>query len=99
MACSLDPEQLEGRLRRISEIGADSFLSADSSNGRHLLRFRADPKTRRRLEEIVAAESECCSFLDLRVDEAGNELVLCIDAPTHGGDIAAGLAAAFSARA
>ena len=96
MACTLNPEQLERRLKEIAEVAADSFVSAESSGGDHVLRFRADPETQRRLETIVAAEAECCSFLDLRVDDAGDELVLSIDAPARGRDTAAGLAAAFA---
>jgi hypothetical protein len=35
------------------------------------LRFRSDAATHKRLEEIVAAEAECCSFLGLELDEHG----------------------------
>jgi hypothetical protein len=50
---------------------------------------------RERLEEIVAAEAECCSFLDLALEEQSAELVLSIAAPKGGQAVADELAAAF----
>jgi hypothetical protein len=58
--------------------------------------FRADAATRRRLVEIVAAEAECCSFLELSLDRRGDELVLSIAAPRGAPALADGLAGAFA---
>lgn len=95
-ACSLDPERLGRRLSEIEAIGADALTSCEASTGRHVLRFRASDETRRRLEELVAAEAECCSFLDLALDEAGDELVLTVSAPSHAEEVATEFARAFS---
>jgi hypothetical protein len=95
VACSLGADALEGRLAVIAEIGADSLISRDAEGGRHLLRFRADAATRTRLEEIVAAEAECCSSLELSLDRNGDELVLAIGAPRNAQALADGLAKAF----
>ena len=51
---------------------------------------------RRQLEEIVAAESECCPFLELALAEEGDELVLSIAAPENAQEIADELAEAFT---
>ena len=99
MACTLNPEQLERRLEQISKVGAKSFIAAEVTGGRNVLRFRTDAETRRRLEEIVAAEAECCSFLDLEIEDGGGEMVLTIDAPARGRETADQLAAAFAASA
>ncbi len=99
IACSLGAGELEQRLAAIAEIGAESLVSHEVEGDRHLLRFRADANTRRRLEGIVAAEAECCSFLDLSLGEDGDELVLSIAAPEDGRAIADGLAKAFAAAA
>ena len=66
------------RLTEMRTIGGNALLGAD---GPRALRFRNDDATRARLEAIVAAESECCSFLgfDLKVD--GDTLELRITAP------------------
>ena len=95
IACSLDTDDLKRRLAAIAEIGAESLLGREADGGRHLLRFRSDAETRRRLEEIVAAEAECCSFLDLTLEERSGELVLSVAAPEDGQAVADELAAAF----
>lgn len=97
IACALGAGDLEQRLVTIAAIGADSLISRETDGTRHLLHFRADDATRRRLEEIVAAEAECCVFLDLSLSQRDGELVLSIAAPGDGQAVADGLAAAFGA--
>lgn len=96
MACSLDAGELEQRLAAIAEVGANNLISSDTADGSHLLRFPADTTTRRRLEDIVVAEAECCAFLDLSLSEEGDELHLSIGAPKDAQQIADELAGAFS---
>jgi hypothetical protein len=96
IACSLGANDLQRRLDEIAAVGAAGLIARDIENGKHRLRFRSDPKTRRRLEEIVAAEAECCSFLDLQLTERGGELVLTLTAPNDGQAVANELAAAFA---
>jgi len=96
IACSLGASDLRQRLDEIAEIGADSLIERSAEGGHHLLRFRSDPSTRRRLEAIVAAEAKCCSFLHLSLEEQGGELVLSVSAPQDGQPIADELAAAFA---
>jgi hypothetical protein len=96
IACSLDPGDLKRRLTAIAAIGAASLLGHESEGTRHLLRFRSDAATRRRLEEIVAAEAACCAFLDLKLEERGGELVLSVEAPEDAQPIADELAATFA---
>jgi hypothetical protein len=95
VACTLEAGALEQRLAAIAEIGADSLISRQAEDGRHLLRFRADAETRRRLEQIIAAEAECCSSLELSLDRA-TELVLSIAAPRDVQALADGLASALA---
>jgi hypothetical protein len=96
VACSLEANDLEQRLAAIAKIGSDSLLYRQFDGNRHLLGFRAGPTTRRRLEDIVAAEAKCCSFLDLSLSEKGEELVLSIAAPQDAQALADGLAGAFA---
>lgn len=95
VACSLSRGDLEQRLAEIAEAGTESLIEREGKDGRHLLRFRLDAPTRRRLEAILAAEAACCSFLDLSLSERGGELLLSIYAPKEGWQAADGLAAAF----
>ena len=94
-SCSLAPGELERRLEAIAAIGADGLTGRGMEDGRNVVRFRAEPETRRRLEGLVAAESKCCSFLDLELREEQGELLLSIDAPADARTVADGLAAAF----
>jgi len=96
VACSLGASELEGRLAAIGAVGGDSLISHEIEDNKHRMRFRADASTRRQLGEIVAAESECCSFLDLSLTHDGGALLLSISAPAQGQPIADELAAAFS---
>jgi hypothetical protein len=96
VACSLESNDLQRRLDEIAAVGAASLIDRGTENGKHRLLFRSDPRTRCRLEEIVAAEAECCSFLDLELTEHGGELVLTLTAPETGQTVADGLAAAFA---
>jgi hypothetical protein len=96
ISCSLGADDLQRRLEEIAAVGAAGLIAHDTENGKHRLRFRSDPSTRRRLEEIVAAEAQCCSFLDLELTEHEDELVLILTAPDDGQAVADELAAAFA---
>jgi hypothetical protein len=95
IACSLDRNALNARLAEAAEVGSAGLVSREQLAGRQVLRFRVDVQTRVRLEEIVSAERECCSFLKINLVERGTELELAIEAPAGGEATAAALAAAF----
>ncbi len=78
-------------------MGADGLLARRAEDARNVLRFRAGPELRERLRTIVAAEADCCSFLDLALTEEADELVLTIAAPADAQPIADELARAFAA--
>ena len=86
LACSLDAPALEERLAEMRALARDSLIAADSSG---VLRFRATPESRARLERIVAAEAECCAFLALDLREHDGELRLTITAPEGAEPVAA----------
>lgn len=96
IACSLGESDLQARLTEIAEVGAASLVGRGEEGGRHTLRFRPDPGTRRRLQEIVAAEAECCSFLALDLAEGDGELILTLAALAPGQPIADEMAIAFA---
>jgi hypothetical protein len=96
VACSLGTSELKRRLAAIGSLGSESLVSHEAEGGRQILRFRGGAVVRRRLEEIVAAESECCPFLDLSLDELDGMLVLSISAPEEARPVADQLTAAFT---
>jgi hypothetical protein len=63
-----------------------------------VLSFRPDPSLRERLEAVVAAESECCAFLDFEVEHGDDATVLTISAPNGGAEMVHELAAALAGR-
>lgn len=95
IACSLVAGELQQRLAEIAEVGASSLLSRAMDGNSHLLRFRQDPATQQQLEGIIAAEAECCAFLDLSLRENKGELVMSIAAPEDAQALADGFADAF----
>jgi hypothetical protein len=98
IACTLGVDDLQQRLDEIAALGADSLAGHESEDGAHILRFRPDERTHRRLEKIVAAEAQCCSFLDLSLTEREGELLLNIAATEGGEQLAEALALAFLQR-
>jgi hypothetical protein len=99
IACSLGDSELTQRLAAIAEVGTAALICHESKGDRHLLRFHSTAVVRAQLEEIVAAEAECCSFLDLSLREKRDELVLSIAAPEDRRAVAEELAKAFSGTA
>ncbi|HEX3735956.1 MAG TPA: hypothetical protein VHV53_00295 [Solirubrobacterales bacterium] len=95
IACSLGASDLRRRLDEIAALGSESLIAGEARDGTRVLRFRHDEETRRRLMEIVAAEADCCPFLDLDVSECDGELILTVTAPEDARPPADELAAAF----
>lgn len=98
IACTLGESDLRQRLEEIAALGTESLLGHEETEEGHVLRFRNGGDTRGRLEEIVAGEAECCPFLDLRVSERDDELILAVDAPKEGRQVADELVRSFSSK-
>jgi hypothetical protein len=96
IACSLSAQELPARLAEMASLGADALRDVDDGG---VLRFRNDEATRTRLEAIVRAESECCSFLSFDLQAAGDQLELRISAPEGAEVVAHDLVRAFTAAA
>jgi hypothetical protein len=95
IACSLDATELAQRLSEMAAVGRAALVEVDHDQRRGELRFAADRGIRERVEAIVAAESRCCAFLRMRVDDAPERVVLTIEAPDGAGAALAELVGAF----
>jgi hypothetical protein len=84
IACTLSPSDMPKRAADIRALGRDALLGVERRERRALLRFRPDPAVRARLEEIVAAESKCCAFLDFDLAAGDDALELTLAAPAGG---------------
>ena len=95
IACSLSSGDLQRRLGEIARLGAESLVAHELEGDRHVLRFRESAETRQRLEAIVAAEAECCPFLDMHLREEAGAVVLEIRATQEAAPMVAELVSAF----
>jgi hypothetical protein len=97
IACSLSGAEMPARLAEMAEIGAASLLGAEASGRRAVLHFGSEPGVRARLSGIVAAESECCAFLTMRLADDSGDVTLTIDGPEGAEPIIEQLVGAFAA--
>jgi hypothetical protein len=81
IACSLSAADLPGRLAEMAALGDAALVDAQQDATHAELRFAVAAGVRERLEAIVAAESQCCAFLTMRVTGEPDTVVLTIDAP------------------
>src|SRR5829696_3186318 len=81
IACSLDAVDMSKRLATMSALGRSSLIEAEQGVRHAVLRFHPGAETAERLDEIVAAEAECCAFLSMDVREESDALQLTIAAP------------------
>ena len=98
IACSLSATELSARHAAMNDLAHTALLGAHTGNGRAVLRFAARPGVREHVEDIVAAESECCAFLTMHVGEERGQVVLRIGAPPGAEPVLDDLVSAFRGR-
>jgi len=81
IACTLTPDDMTARLAVIDALAADGLLDRTPTETGLRLRLRDTPEIERRTRELVAAESQCCAFLDFELGRDGDDLVLDITGP------------------
>jgi len=97
IACTLSATDLSQRVAEIRDLGRAALLDVERGAARAVLRFRGDDETRGRLTTIVAAEAQCCAFLDMTVrDDARDDVLLEIRAPACAEPVVDDLVAAFT---
>jgi hypothetical protein len=79
IACSLSGEDQAERLGELASLSSRVLGAEPTGEGGSLIRFQPGGDTESQLKRIVAAERECCPFLDLSVAEDGSNLTLSID--------------------
>lgn len=96
IACSLSADNQRVRLGELRTIGRRSLLSITRAERAPVaLDFRSDAATKADLERIVAAEAQCCAFLDIRLRD-GDRLRLTIDGPQDAAPIIDEMVGAFA---
>jgi hypothetical protein len=81
IACTLSPDGMTARLALIDALAADGLLARTPTDTGLRVRLRDTPEIEQRTRQLVAAESECCAFLDFSLGRDGGDLVLDITGP------------------
>jgi hypothetical protein len=81
IACTLPPDGMSARQALIDALAADGLLDRVPTDTGLRVRLRDTPEIERRTRELVAAESECCAFLDFELAREDGVLVLDIAGP------------------
>ena len=81
IACTLTPGGMTARLALIDALAADGLLERTPTESGVRVRLLDRPDIEQRTRELVAAESECCAFLDFDLRHENGDLVLDISGP------------------
>jgi MerR family copper efflux transcriptional regulator len=81
IACALSATDLPERLAEMADLGHAALVGTRHDGAHAELRFAAAAGVHERVAAIVAAESHCCAFLEMRVTDEPDTVVLTIDAP------------------
>lgn len=76
IACTLTGDEMTARQNYWQAIMRAALLERTDISGGIRLRFRGDPDVAPKLERLIAAERECCQFLDMTLTPAAGDLVL-----------------------
>jgi hypothetical protein len=81
IACTLTPNGMSARRALIDALAADGLLDRAATDTGLRVRLRDTPEIEQRTRELLAAESECCAFLDFELGREDGDLVLDIAGP------------------
>jgi hypothetical protein len=81
IACTLTPDRMTARLALIDALSAEGLIGRTPTDAGLCVRLRDTPEIERRTRELVAAESECCAFLEFELRHDDGDLVLEISGP------------------
>jgi len=81
IACTLTPDGMTARLALIDALAADGLLDRTATETGLRVRLRDTPEIEQRTRELIAAESQCCAFLEFELAREGGDLVLDITGP------------------
>ena len=80
LACSLAGDELVGRIREWTQVTARA-TSRHVEKGRIVSTYPIDEELLRRLRELIAAEAECCSFMQFEVKEGPDQVTVELRVP------------------
>jgi MerR family transcriptional regulator, copper efflux regulator len=81
IACTLSADDRSARLAAAHELGERALVGLDVHDRRAVLRFHGECG---RVDDLVAAERECCPFFEFATARDGDETELEIRTPAGG---------------
>ena len=81
IACTLTEAERPERAASAAELGTRALVGVEVSESHAKLRFEGE---REGVQELVAAESECCAFFDFSLSGEGELTELDVRAPEDG---------------
>lgn len=72
--CTLEGSELVERIEAWQQV-VSRATAREAKDGRLVARYPKDARLLDRLRELIAAEAECCPFLDFSVDERADSIV------------------------
>jgi hypothetical protein len=81
IACSLTAADYRQRVADTGDVAREALRERRPIDGGQRLVFHETGDIRRRLDAFVAAESTCCPFLTMRLQDDGDRLVLDVTGP------------------
>ena len=81
IACTLSPDGFTARIGLIDALAVDGLIDRTDTERGVRVRLRDTPEIEQRVREFVAAESQCCAFLDFTLGREDDALVLDVSGP------------------
>jgi len=82
LTCTLQGSELLARFNAWQQV-VNRATSRWTEDDRILATYPNDPKLLRQLRELIAAEADCCSFLEFSVEERTDEIRTELRIPTE----------------
>lgn len=84
IACTLTPADLAAQSGRWERLAARAMTGrAETADGLRII-FRPEPGAEEELRALAAAENECCSWAEWRVEAEEGQIVLAVRAAGEG---------------
>lgn len=83
IACSLNGGELAKRYDEIADLCNRALIDSEPIAAGLRLRFAAEQGIREELEQLIAAESRCCSFLRFELDSPDGDHLLVVTGPAE----------------
>lgn len=91
IACSLTPTQAEERVEQTAALARHALRRREPIADGQRLHFEDNREIEAELRHVIAAEAECCLFLELRLRRVDEGLELDITGPAEARPVIEGL--------